>query len=63
MKNLTEQEKKETIRLLFVSIMQEADRMNLQGIENAIFLIKKINEAENQEEEKSSIKSLAKEKS
>ena len=38
----TEDEKKELIRLLFVASMQEADRMNQQGVENALFFIKKL---------------------
>jgi hypothetical protein len=53
MSNLTETEKKEMLRLLFVSIMHEADRMNLQGIENAIYLIKKMNDSQKNDEIKS----------
>ena len=41
----TEDEKKELIRLLFVASMQEADRMNQQGVENALFFIKKLKES------------------
>jgi hypothetical protein len=37
-----EDEKKELKRLLHVAIVNESDRMNLQGVENAVFLIKKI---------------------
>jgi len=44
MKNLNKKENEELKRLLFVAIMQEADRMNLQGIENAVYFLKKMNE-------------------
>lgn len=41
---LTEDEKKELIRLLFIASMTESDRMNEQGIQNALFFIKKLKE-------------------
>jgi hypothetical protein len=41
---LTEDQTKELIRLLFVASMTEADRMNEQGVENALFFIKKLKE-------------------
>jgi hypothetical protein len=43
---LTEDEKKELTRLLFVASMTESDRMNQQGVENALFFIKKLKEVE-----------------
>lgn len=42
--NFTTEEVAELKRLLYVSIMQEADRMNRQGIINAIALITKLEE-------------------
>ena len=41
---LTEDEKKELIRLLFIASMTESDRMNEQGVQNALFFIKKLKE-------------------
>ena len=42
---LTEDEKKELIRLLFIASMTESDRMNEQGVQNALFFIKKLKES------------------
>lgn len=42
--NWTKEEIAELKRLLYVSIMQEADRMNKQSIINAIALITKLEE-------------------
>lgn len=42
---LSSEEKEELKRLLFVAMQFEANMMNLAGVENAIFLVKKLQQS------------------